>query len=114
MSKPLDLVKISYLNTGKKIDGVIKGVASHISSYVAHFFQIEGIKSDPESAIVNGRTEIEEKGVKLELGAKGEHIGIVENNIGTIKEKARGLISLLPFRLTAKLLVGLAFFSVIR
>ena len=64
------------------------------------------IRSESESAVVNSRTQIEGKGVQLDLAAKGEHIGIVENNIGTVKEKARSIISLLPFRVTAKLLVG--------
>jgi hypothetical protein len=32
VSKPLDLVKVSYLRTGKKKVGVSKGILSHLSS----------------------------------------------------------------------------------
>jgi len=102
VSKPLDMVKVSYLKKGKAMHGVLQAVLSHISSYVAHMFVVAGIKVDSESSIVGIRTEIEEKGVKLEVGAKGEHVGVGENNIGTIKEKCRAIISLLCFKLTGK------------
>ena len=109
VSKPLDMVKVSHLNTGTQLKGVFKGISSHLSSYIALLFLVDGIESDPESAVVSCRAEIERKNVKLDIGAKGEHMRVVDNNIGIIKEKVRSIISLLPFRLTTKLLVRLDF-----
>jgi hypothetical protein len=114
ISKPLDLIKVSFLREGKKLPGVLKAVLSHLSSYKAHMFVVAGVRTDGESAIVNIRTEIEQEGVKLDIASKGEKVGIIENKIGRIKERVRGVTSLMPFKLTSLLLIGLVFFVVIR
>ena len=56
----------------------------------------------------------QEYGVTVDAVGAGEHVRIVERGIRTIKERVRGIVNTLPFKLCSMLLLLLVLFCVSR
>ncbi len=58
------------------------------------------------------RTEIEAKGITVNLTAKSEHVPGIERAGRQMKERVRGFWNTLPYKLTALLIIYLVYYCV--
>ena len=114
LTTPLKMLMVTHLPEGKRMAGVFTALMAHIDAYKGRMFQIAGIRSDGEGAIVAIRDRIERLGVHVDVVSKEEHVPEVERYIGICKERCRGIIHSLPFRLSRILVVWLVYYVVIR
>ena len=112
VSKPLDLMMVTYLPDGKKMEGIWKSLVSHISTYRSRMFEITAVRSDREGAVLGLEDKIKAMHMILELASKAEHVGPIERKVGLTEEVVGGILHVLPFKLTKMMLIWLMYFSV--
>jgi hypothetical protein len=105
---------ITYLPTDKKLGGVWKALTNHVAAYKSRMFTISTVRSDREGAVVALKEKINERSMDLELTGRAQHVGPIENAIGRVKARARGIMAELPYRLCKILVVYLAGYCVVR
>ena len=114
LSLPLGLLMITYLPTDKKLGGVWKALMSHVAAYKSRMFAVSTVRSDQEGAVVALKEKINERSIELELTSRSQHVGPIENAIGRVKARARGIMAELPYRLCKILVIYLAGYCVVR
>ena len=98
--------------TTKSIFAALTGQISDIS---ARGFKPSKLRCDPEAGFTAMKDTLsQEYGVTVDAVGAGEHVRIVERGIRTIKERVRGIVNTLPFKLCSMLLVLLVLFCVSR
>jgi len=83
-----------------------------INQYNSESFNIKAIVSDGEAGVKSLRDYYNSKGIQINIVDKSQHVPIVERKIRQIKERARSIISSLPFKLTTLLIMFLVFYCV--
>ena len=100
---------------GKRTTPVVRqALDKQISETSARRFNIVALNTDGEGAVHSCGTEIGHKGIELNPTGAGAHVPVVERKIQEVKERARGIINTLPFKLALSLIVWLIFFCVSR
>ena len=74
-------------------------------------YVVKALLCDGEGAIAKLRSTIEEKGIHVNLTAK-EHVPLIENKVGQVKSRARGILCTLHFRVAIPFLVYLIYFII--
>ena len=105
---------VTFSPDGKRLRGAFKAILSHISSYRGRLFVISVLRSDSECAVMAVKDQIQNEGVEMELASKAKHVPAVEREIGVIKERCRGILHSLPYKLCDLLVIWLVYFVVTR
>lgn len=111
VSRRLKLITTVRLQSheGPEVIGAIKSI---INDYTRHGYQIDTILCDGEKAFVKADAEVAILQVKMNITAKAEHVGEIERENRTIKERARAIINMLPYKLNAQMIEQLIYYVV--
>ena len=92
---------------------VVRLTVRHVQSlYKQHGFRVDAILSDTEGAVKGMQLALGDIGIKINLASKGEHVPEIERAIRQIKERVRGFVNTLPYRLPNVMLVYLVYYCV--
>jgi len=80
----------------------------------AEGFEAKALLTDGEGAVIKLNDELQLMGIIVNPSGAGSHVPVVENKIKTVKERVRGHIGVLPFKLCIALLVWLVYYCVSR
>ena len=102
--KPLEYVAISKL-LKKDMTTLLSAVISHLNIVRKHGIKVPLVRVDGESAISSEwfQSKISAEGTILDTTGAGEAVTVVERKIRLIKERLRGIINTIPYRLTEQL-----------
>ena len=102
--KPLEYLAVSKLNK-KDINTLLTATIGHINIVRKHGIRVPLCKVDGESAMSTQwfQSRIGSEGTILDTTGAGEAVSVVERKIRQIKERLRGIINTLPYRLTEQL-----------
>ena len=75
---------------------------------------LQDVRADPEKGFMALEEKLEDRGVKLEPAGPNEHVPMAESKQRRIKERVRGFLNILPYKLPLKLLIFLVYFVVSR
>ena len=114
LTLPLGMLMVTFLPTSKKLGGVWKALINQISAYKSRMFSVSTIRSDQEGAIVALKEKLNERNIYLELAGRAQHVGPIENAIGRVKSRARGIMAQLPYKLCKILLIYLTGYCITR
>ena len=100
-SGKLNFLSVQYLQS-RRLTEVISGLDVVICKYEERGFKITDIHGDPEFDSDILRNAFPEK--KFHIYTQGEHVGIVERSIRTIKERGRCICHALPYKRISRLM----------
>ena len=102
--KPLEYVTISKLQK-KDMVTLCNTVISHLNIVRKHGIKVPLCRVDGESAISTEwfQSKISAEGTILDTTGAGEAVAVVERKIRQIKERLRGIINTIPYKLTEQL-----------
>ena len=110
---PMSMTMVQLLGSRKLCD--VKQALFHmIGRCRAERFVITTLLTDGEGAITKLTDELLLMGINVNPSGAGSHVPVVENKIKTVKERVRGHIATMPFKLCVSLLVWLVYFCVSR
>ena len=109
--KPIYYMVVLFLVSRSK-EYLWDGVRRILNKIGVFGYRIKSILTDGEGGLLKARDEIESKGIEVNVTSKGEKVPLVENRIKTIKERCRGIISVLPYALSVSFLIWLVTFVV--
>ena len=112
-SEPLHLLGVTALES-KATSTLRLAVNKHLGFLYKHNYRVGCISSDNESGLPALEAELAAKGIRIEFAAPGQHVGAVERQIRTIKDRCRAIISGLPYALSKMLVIWLVLFVVTR
>jgi len=99
----------------KTTQSLFSALTGQIGDIKAKGFKPSKLKCDPERGFTAMKDILsEEYGVSVDTVGTGEHVRVVERGIRTIKERVRGIVNTLPYKLCSVLLVFLVLFCVSR
>eukprot|EP01042_Synura_sphagnicola_P036765 gene36765-biopygen25947 len=99
----------------KTTQSIFAALTGRISDISARGFKPSKLRFDPEAGFTAMKDTLSvENGVTVDAVGAGEHVRIVEPGIRMIKERVRGIVNTLPFKLCSMLLVLLVLFCVSR
>ena len=99
----------------RSVENIYKALHSQLGDIKGKGFKISKLKCDPDSGFrALGAILGDEHGITVEPVGNNEHIPVVERKIRTIKERVRGIVNTLPYKLPLKLLALLVLFCVSR
>eukprot|EP01042_Synura_sphagnicola_P036465 gene36465-biopygen6423 len=111
---PLRMMFAARLKS-KTTQSIFAALTGQISDISARAFKPSKLRCDPEAGFTAMKDTLsQEYGVTVDAVGAGEHVRIVERGIRTIKERVRGIVNTLPFKLCSMLLVLLVLFCVSR
>ena len=111
VAHPLDLtVSTALPSQSEKALGA--AVAEQIAALRAHGFEVVELRVDRQAALLALQGKLGT--VRVEACGSGDHVGMAENRVKTVKEGFRTVISRLAFRLPNRLVVDLIFYVVKR
>ena len=97
------------------LENIYAALYSQIGEVKSRGFNVTKLKCDPESGFVALADMLgQEQGILVEAVGNNEHVPVVERKIRVIKERVRGIVNTLPYRLPSKLLGLLVLFCVNR
>jgi hypothetical protein len=111
VSRKMNLLMVRYI-ASKERNSIKLALDKIISTYNSRRFTISAIVCDGEGAVAALRTEIEAKGITVNLTAKSEHVPEIERAGRQMKERVRGFWNTLPYKLTALLIIYLVYYCV--
>jgi hypothetical protein len=83
-----------------------------IAAYRSEKYVVRTIKCDGEGGIGALEPHILSQGIKLNQTGKSQHVAQIERKARQIKERVRSHISVSPYKMTTKLIIGLVQFCV--
>ena len=110
---PMSMVMVQLLGSRKLVD-VRKALMHIIGKVRAEGFVAKAILTDGEGAVMGLTDELQLMGIIVNPSGAGSHVPVVENKIKTVKERVRGHINVLPFKLCVALLIWLVYYCVSR
>ena len=113
VSTPLEVIVVTMLGN-RKTETLKKALLGHIRMYTSYGFKVKTLLTDGEGGVMKLRQELNEMGIVVNPSGAGSHAPRIETAIRVIKERVRGHISVLPFRLNMSLLVWLVYYCVSR
>ena len=109
---------INYTFVSKLVTRNTEEIRNKLWSQLNHLnkkgIEIQYIRSDPEKGLTSLEDKLAERGIRLDTTGKDEHVVVAESKIRRIKERVRGYINTLPFKVPLRLLTFLVFFCVSR
>ncbi len=114
---PLGLTMVNDLGLRKgarNVASIRRALLAQIAAYRVNKFSVVAINTDGEGAIFALSNELRDQGIQINQAGAGSHVGTIERKIEEVKERVRGIINTLPFRLTFNMLVFLVLFCVSR
>ena len=110
---PMSMTMVQLLGS-RKLSDVKQALLHMIGRCRAEGFVITTLLTDGEGAISKLTDELLLMGINVNPSGAGSHVPVVENKIKTVKERVRGHIATMPFKLCISLLVWLVYFCVSR
>lgn len=117
VSTPLGLLSANHLGAaaGAKSARMVKIALLHqMSVYESYGQKVSDILTDGEGAIAAIVADLAKLAVVVNTAGPGEHVPLVERKIRQVKERVRGVVNTLPYRLANPLLRWLVAFAVTR
>ena len=114
---PVSVTLTTHLGStkGSRSKAVVrKSLNAQISEVTRRRFVPIALNTDGEGAIHSLGPELAEKGIELNPTGAGAHVHVVERKVQEVKERVRGVINSLPFKLALTLIVWLVLFCVSR
>ena len=93
---------------------VAASIRSFLSTAASRGFDCVQLRSDGEAAVENMRTELNARGVTIDIAGPGQHVPVVERMIQTVKKRVRCYENSLPFVMRRLLLIMCVLFCVSR
>ena len=87
-----------------------RSLAKQIEAFQSRRFDVTRLNIDPEPGLIAAANSFADKGISVNIVGTNSHVPIVERRIREIKERVRGFINTLPYKLSPKLLVFLVLF----
>ena len=112
VSTPLGLTSVDYLPSKSSVN-IEKITKQHIAHYKSHGFHVTQLSSDGERTLGTLANASLDLGVKWTPVPTGTHNPIVERKIRTVKERVRGILRCLPYKMPMLLLKHLVFHCVV-
>jgi hypothetical protein len=107
---PLYYLMCEFLK-GRTASVLLNVLLSFVNRLKAFGFVVKAIICDGEGGVAKVKSELEELGIQVHVTAK-EHVPLVENKVGQVKARCRGMLNTLPFAVSLALLVYLVYFVV--
>lgn len=114
VGSPMPVTLVTNLAGQRSAAPVAKALQEHINKYLAARKDIFAIFSDGEGAIAKLTGQLNQRGITVNVSGAGAHAPIVERRIRMIKERVRGVLSTLTFKLPQSLFKYLVAFAVSR
>ena len=112
VSGAMRYLQVTWLK-GRDYENVRAHLKKHIERLTREGFKVTGLHADGEGAIAKAKDDLP-VGCVFNARTKGQHVNEIEVQIRTVKERTRGILATLPFRLTKILLMWLVLFVVSR
>jgi hypothetical protein len=111
ISRKLDLITVRNLQNrgGREIADLIRQLNS---VYRQRGYRIDTIMSDGEGGMKNSESHIGALGIKTNFASKGEHVPEVERAIRQVKERVRGFMTTLPYKMDELMIIHLVYYCV--
>jgi hypothetical protein len=113
VSKRLTLVSAAELKD-RSADTMRAAIYDIFSHYSSNQFKVQTVIFDGEGAIGAIATDLKLDGIEVVQTSRGQHVPDVERAIRTLKERIRGFLNTLPFRLDSILLIELVYYCTIQ
>lgn len=113
VSKPLGMTSVCQI-ASRSAKNVFLALRKHISAYSSQRFRVTTLVWDREAAVMGLTPKLNAEGVRVEAMGSGQHVPVVESKIRVVKERARGILNTLPYRLPAQLTGALISYVVSR
>jgi hypothetical protein len=117
VSTPLGLTivnELGYTKGARSLKSVAPALMEQLDTYSSRQFNIKSIKTDCEGAIIAMTQVLNQRGIVVNPAGPGSHVPVIERKIQEVKQRARGIINTLPYKLAASLIVHLIIFVVSR
>jgi hypothetical protein len=114
VGSPMPVTLVTNLAGQRSAAPVARALQEHINRYLAARKDIFAIFSDGEGAIAKLTGQLNQRGITVNISGAGAHAPIVERRIRMIKERVRGVLSTLAFKLPQSLFKYLVSFAVSR
>ena len=113
VAKPINVVQVNKLKD-RTVKSIYKVVKKQLAVYRSRGFEIAKVRCDPESGLVALQPLLGEDRYDMDVAGQNESVPQIERVIRTVKERVRGFIHTLPYRLPLRFLQYLLFFCVLR
>ena len=113
VTKPVNLIQINKLKS-RSVGSIFHQVKKQLSVYRSRGFEVSKVRCDPESGLVALQPLLGNSGYEMDVTGQEEAVPPIERAIRTVKERVRGIIHTLPFRLPLRFIQYLLFFVVLR
>ena len=114
VSAPMGLTMVNDLNGSRSYTSVKSALLDHLTLYKSEGFVIDTIFTDGEGAVAKMQDILHDRGIRVNTTGAGQHVPNVERKIRVIKERCRGILNTLGFRLNKNILKWLVYYAVSR
>jgi hypothetical protein len=102
-SSPCDFTMTSYIPS-RSVESIWHAMQLHLAEYKKRGFEVVEIASDGEGAVRALLKELAVNGITLDRKGTGQHVGVAERTIQSLKNKVRIIKYSLPYRMPRILL----------
>jgi hypothetical protein len=92
---------------GRSKGPIRKALFNQLAVYTAHGYRITTLLTDGEGAIASLAPEIQGRSIAVNPAGPGQHVPVVERKIREVKERARTLIAVTPWKIPSRLRAAL-------
>jgi hypothetical protein len=117
VSTPMGLLSVNHLGAaaGAKAAKSLKvALLDQMTMFQRYGYKITDILTDGEGAVAKITVDLARLSVVVNTAGPGEHVPLIERKIRQVKERVRGILNTLPYRLAGSLLHWLVSFAVTR
>ena len=101
----------SELMSNQQIDTIFQGIKRMYQTYSKRGFTVTDLLMDGQFDTNGLRDKVASLGITLNIVAAGEHVPEIERHIRVIKERARGILNVLPFvKVPARVIIELIYY----
>ena len=100
--KPINLLMVHALKDRYKSSDVDKIIRVQIDTANARGFEVENIMVDPDPVFIGSNL-----GSVISYAAAGSHVPIAERAIRTIKERCRAIASVMPYKISRRMIADI-------
>jgi len=101
---PLNYTFVDQLKS-RNAGVIFKILWKQLSHCMKNEFTVKTVRCDPEAGLVALDQKLAESGISLDVAGQEEAVPVVESKIRRLKERARGIINTLPFKIPRRLLI---------
>jgi hypothetical protein len=117
VTTPLGLTMVNALGRtrgSRSAPSVKKALFNQIANYKSRDFMVKTLRTDKEGSIASMTEDLMKEGINVNPEGSGSHVPVIERKIQEVKERARAIVNILPWRLALNLVPWLVFFCVSR